>query len=96
MLDTLIPNERNPWVKRKGIDEIPGGDGGGHHSETGDALGWTRIEVQGLPTRGVLFTLREKGRRCVFRGSANEGVRRNMEKIRSRGCFGSARAHRTV
>jgi hypothetical protein len=96
MLDTLNPNERNPWVKRKGIDEIPGGDGGGHHGETGDALGWTGIEGQGLPTRRVLFTLREKWRRCIFRGGANEGVRRNMEKIRSRGCFGSARAHRAV
>jgi hypothetical protein len=39
MLDTLIPNERNSWVKRKGIDEIPRGDGGRHCGETGDALG---------------------------------------------------------
>jgi hypothetical protein len=70
-----------------------GGDGGGRCGETGDALGWTGIEGQGFPTRRVLFTLREKGRRYVFRGDANEGVRRNMEKIRSRGCFGSARAH---
>jgi hypothetical protein len=96
MLDTLNPNERNPWVKRKGIDEISGGDGGGHRGETGDALGWTGIKGQGLPARRVLFTLSEKGRRCVFCGGANKGVRRNMEKIRSRGCFGSARAHRVV
>jgi hypothetical protein len=96
MLDTLNPNEQNPWVKRKGIDEIPRGDGGGRRGETGDALGWTGIEGQGLPTRRVLFTLREKGRRCVFHGDANEGVRMNMEKIRPRGCFGSARAHREV
>jgi hypothetical protein len=80
----------------KGINEIPEGDGGGRRGETGDALGWTRIEGQGLPTRRVHFTLREKGRRCVFRGGANEGVRRNMEKIRLRGCFGSAQAHRAV
>jgi hypothetical protein len=73
MLDTLNPNERNPWVKRRGIDEIPGGDGGGRHGETGDALGWTRIEGQGLPTRRVLFTLREKGRRCVFVGVQMKG-----------------------
>jgi hypothetical protein len=82
MLDTLNPNERNPWVKRRGIDEIPGGDGGGRRGETGDALGWTGIEGQGLPTRRVLFTLREKERRCVFRGCANEGVRRKKEEIR--------------
>jgi hypothetical protein len=80
MLDTLNPNERNPWVKRRGIYEIPGGDGGGRHGETGDAFEWTGIEGQGLPTRRVLFTLREKGRRCNFRGCANEGVRRKKRR----------------
>jgi hypothetical protein len=68
--------------KRRGIDEIPRGDGGGRRGETGDALGWTGIEGQGLPTRRVLFTLREKERRCVFHGCANEGVARKKEEIR--------------
>jgi hypothetical protein len=39
MLDILNSKQRNPWVKRKGIDEIPRGDGKGHCGETGDALG---------------------------------------------------------
>jgi hypothetical protein len=68
--------------KRRGIDEIPEGDGGGRRGEIGDALGWTGIEGQGLPTRRVLFTLREKETRCVFRGCANEGVGRMKEEIR--------------
>jgi hypothetical protein len=38
MLDILNSKQRNPWAKRKGIDEILRGDGKGHRGETGDAL----------------------------------------------------------
>jgi hypothetical protein len=39
MLDLINPRQRNPWRKRRRIDEIHGGNGGGHRGETGDALG---------------------------------------------------------
>jgi hypothetical protein len=48
MLDLMNLGQWNPWRKRRGIDEIPGGNGRGHHGEIGDALGWTGIEGQSL------------------------------------------------
>jgi hypothetical protein len=55
-------------IKKKGIDEILEGDGRGCRGETGDALSWTGIKWQGLPTRKVLFSLREREKGSVFRG----------------------------
>jgi hypothetical protein len=46
----------------KGIDEIPGGYGGGRCGETRDALGWSRIKGRSLPTWKVSLTLRERER----------------------------------
>jgi hypothetical protein len=80
MLDILNPNQRNPWVKKRGIDEIPGGDGGERHSETGGALGWTEIVGQGLPTRRV-FSPWEREEKNVFRGCSNEWEIREEERI---------------
>jgi hypothetical protein len=78
MLETLNPNERNLWAKRRGIDEIPKGDGGGCHCETRDALGWTGIIGQGLTTRRVLFTLRERSEES-FSWWSKEGVSKEEE-----------------
>jgi hypothetical protein len=38
MLDLMNPRQRNPWRKKRRIDEILRGNGGGCHGETGDAL----------------------------------------------------------
>jgi hypothetical protein len=67
MLDLMNPRQRNPWRKRRGINEIPRGNGRGRRAESGVALGWTGIEGQRLPhgrasssereRSGVLFIL---------------------------------------
>jgi hypothetical protein len=75
-------HKSNPWVKRRGIDEIPGGDGRGCRGEIGDALGWTGIEGEGMLTRKVLFSMRERGENYVFHVRSNEVVGRMKEKIR--------------
>jgi hypothetical protein len=67
-------NKQNPWVKRRGINEIIGGDGGGRRGETGDMLGCTGIEGQDLPKSMVLFSLTEREREeMCFRGGQMKG-----------------------